>query len=272
MKRVAVPIVVTVTGSVPGPHSQQLSSAIITLQLFNCIVSSTVYPASRNPITESIMKTSDAASFTNLPIEVIFRIFFLLEVYDLHAISYLNKTCHAIYKQHLELDFECKAAGVVNGTREVDNGKKLEALRLREERWRTLDMSDCVTVRIPHHPSNLYDLASGFYVLGGVQGHSFFDYIERRTKFLRFTDLSSYRDDTASSNINDEGNDCNNNGIAGLLRKGADDSNWGLVKAADESVIVDFGLCVDEHDLIGLVEITLRCVCNISTKAYLRSF
>ncbi|KLO16088.1 hypothetical protein SCHPADRAFT_901780 [Schizopora paradoxa] len=194
------------------------------------------------------MRISNATSVTDLPIEVVFRIFSLLDVYDLLAVSSLNRTCHAIFEEHLQFYYELKAAGVINGAPLMDIGGKLQALRLREERWRTLDMTRHQTVDIPHDPSNLYDLSSGFYVLGGVQGNHFFSFIEKKTKYLRVANLFNYH--------KDDHDDAGNDATTELVGKKADNGEWGEIKANGNSLIVDFGLCIDEHDLIGVVEVT----------------
>ena len=205
------------------------------------------------------MSKSSPVSFPDLPIEVVYRIFILLDLNELHAISCLNKTCHAIYKQHLELDFVLKAAGVVNGSRLVDSAEKLRALKRREERWKVLDMSRSVLVKIPHRASNLYDLSAGFYVLGGVSGNSFFDYYAKRTKYVAFADLSNYDVDGSPEVSESVGN-----GEEELYTKKADSNKWGIVQADEGSVIVDFGLCIEEHDLIAMVEVTPWCVCHLN--------
>lgn len=171
------------------------------------------------------MSKSAPISLPNLPIEVVIRIFGLLDVYDLYAVSHLNKACHAIFKQHLELDFAMKAAGVVNGTREVTAREKLAALARREENWRKLNPSHVLNVNVPHLNSSLYDLSAGFYVLGDSAS----DFAGRGTYLLRYADLLKCETD-AGNNI------------------------WGIVEG--EGMIADFGLCIDEHDLIALVEVT----------------
>lgn len=200
------------------------------------------------------MIVSSSASFTDLPVEVIVRIFSSLGVYDLLAVSSLNRSCNAIYKEYLELDYELMAAGVIIGAPLVERDRRLQALRRREERWRTLDMTHRVPVKIPHRCSSLYDISSGFYVLGGVKVHTLFDFIERKTKFLQFTNLSNYNKDD-----NDGGSD--SDGSTELVGKKAINNEWGEIKAEENAIIVDFGLCIDEHDLIGFIEVTSRCVC-----------
>ncbi len=131
--------------------------------------------------------------------------------------------------------------------------RNLRALARREENWRTLDTSRVVTVRIPHFPSNLYDLSAGFYVLGDVVGNTFYDFIEKRTLSLRYADLSKYEAD-ASGRTDVEEEDENED----FAHWKANAEKWGIMKA--EGVIVDFGLCIDEHDLLGLVEVAQSAV------------
>ncbi|KLO12644.1 hypothetical protein SCHPADRAFT_941019 [Schizopora paradoxa] len=195
------------------------------------------------------MSISSSASFTNLPVEVIVRIFFSLDAYDLLAVSSLNKSCNNLFKNLLELEYELMAAGVTKGASSMNKDERLRALRCREERWRTLDMTHRVSVKVPHHCSTLYDISSGFYVLGGVQGPSIFDFIDKKTKFLRFADLSRYKDSNKNNGSDNEGTT-----HPGGERDTTDD--WGEIKAEENATIVDFGLCIDEHDLIGLIELT----------------
>jgi len=189
------------------------------------------------------MSTSIFLTFLDLPIEIIVRTFLLLDVYDLHTISHLNKTCHAVYKQHLELDFELKAAGVINGTREVNSQEKLKALARRERNWRSLIPSHIGAVKVAHCPSTIYDLSSGVYILGDASQNNY----RRSTVSLRYAELSKFEDSHEDISDDDTGDD------EELPQRTPAGSEWGVVEA--EGDIVDFGLCIDEHDLVALIEL-----------------
>lgn len=167
--------------------------------------------------------------FDLLPIELIEKILsFLSEPHDLTSAACLNGSIYKIIKDSVEIQYalNLKAHGMIDGDKSRSASEKLTELLRMEEAWKTLDLSRRVSVKVPHHPSHIYDLSGGVYLLGDCEQ----DTGTRETRSLRFYDLTRHRDGPVT---------------------GIREETWREMSIPD--TIVDVGLAVQELDLIGIV-------------------
>jgi hypothetical protein len=153
------------------------------------------------------------------------------------------RRCNTIYKEHLELDFELKAAGMVDGSACFSSQEKLKALRKQEENWRNMNLTHVASVKVPHFPTSPYIFKSGYYVTGGaVDGH---DSSTVMLQYLNVLNLNKEKlpdECDASDHFPDNHRE--------------DEHSWGFIQG--EGVIQAFCLSIDEHDLVALVELVPR--------------
>ncbi|KAH9925398.1 uncharacterized protein BXZ73DRAFT_49949 [Epithele typhae] len=96
---------------------------------------------------------------------------------------------------------------------------KLRLLKQQESAWQRLDFSKPVPVRLPFHPSSIYELSDGIFLLGESTSG-----LQTGTDIIRWTRLSA------------------------LSAGPTSDDNW--VRICVGAHIIDVGLSVQEHDLV----------------------
>jgi hypothetical protein len=107
-----------------------------------------------------------------------------------------------------------------NPTSPIPISERLARLRAREEAFGEVNATWKVSVSVPFPASGLYELSGGMFWLGEVN-----------RKALRYIELPSQP-----------------------AEEGAPPMEWGRIALpSKESVIIDFGLGIEEHDLVAMV-------------------
>lgn len=165
-------------------------------------------------------------SIQDLPVETIVRILLFLEYKDLLSIPCLNLFFRDLYEKFpvLQYSLALQIYGMTDSNPYLDARSKLEELERRERAWRVMDLSRKVTVKVPVKTSRVYDLSGGVYFLGDCKGS--IDSLGTHT--LRFYDLSP----------------C-------VSEMGLRDDPWPEISI--DANIVDFGLALNEFDLVAIV-------------------
>lgn len=157
-------------------------------------------------------------SFLDLPSEVIECILIHVHPRDLPACCLVNHFLHevatnSIFIQYIIALYTASAVGNPNSSLSIV--ERRERLKVREESWYNLAPTSRHTIKCSGFSTGgLYDLSNGIYVLGDVS----------RT-LLHYVYLS----DTSSV------------------------AKWHRFDPKDSRRIVDFGLSINEHDLIAVI-------------------
>lgn len=164
--------------------------------------------------------------FDLLPIELNEKILILLSPQDLTSAACLNGSIYKIIKDTVEVQYALSLMthGMIDGDKSRSASEKLTELLRVEEAWRTLDLSRRVSVKVSYHSPHIYDLSGGIYLHGDCEQAT----ETRETRSLRFYDLTRCRNVTAMH-----------------------EETWRRMSIPD--LIVDVGLALQEHDLIGIV-------------------
>ncbi|KAJ3484819.1 hypothetical protein NLJ89_g11951 [Agrocybe chaxingu] len=159
------------------------------------------------------------ATTTNLlqlPCEIILNVFNYLPLHDLQTCRCTNKALHILIRDSVVLQYKMAletAQAEDNPCSLAPYSEKLEDLRASEEAWSMVKPKFAVQIPVQHHPSGIYDLTGGAYLLGNI---------DRKTlHYLK------------------------------LPRTLRDDRSWRSVTV--DRTIIDMGLCVFEHDLIVII-------------------
>ncbi|KAJ7698177.1 hypothetical protein B0H14DRAFT_3529054 [Mycena olivaceomarginata] len=162
----------------------------------------------------------------DLPPEILAYIFTFLPNAALHT---ARQSCHflsAFITSSVELQYQMavEVAQVTdNPTSPIPISERLARLRAREEAFGEVNATWKVSVSVPFPASGLYELSGGMFWLGEVN-----------RKALRYIELPSRP-----------------------AEEGAPPMEWGRIALpSKESVIIDFGLGIEEHDLIAMVTFT----------------
>lgn len=125
-----------------------------------------------------------------------------------------------IIRYHLALN----AYGMIDGDSYEDAAAKLKELNRRERSWRQLSFSGLTrkTIPVPFHPSHIYDLSSGVYLLGQCKR----DFRIPKTHSLRILDMREALKSDASP-------------------------VW--PEFTVDAEIVDIGICLHEFDLLAVI-------------------
>lgn len=166
------------------------------------------------------------ASLSLLPSELLIDIFIRLSLPDLLSASCVNRSIYRVIKNSVELQYSLalQTYGMVDGGKSDPLGDKLKELLLMEDSWRTLSLSNSVSVKVQHNASHVYELSNGVYILG----ESAFSGDARETKSIRFFDLSGCK--TGSKVCEDV---------------------WPRITSPDR--IIDIGISLHEHDLLCMI-------------------
>ena len=105
---------------------------------------------------------------------------------------------------------------------------KLKLLIQQERAWSRLDFEKQTSVHLPFHPSSIYELSDGIFLLG--EGSASLS----GTNIIRWARLSSLADGMSS------------------------DEHWGRISVGAH--IIDVGLSVQEHDLVVVATECVRYV------------
>lgn len=160
----------------------------------------------------------------SLPTEILTAIFLHLGVADSYALQSVNRLFRNLYQSSLELQYalECQVASVDDNPRcQLSIASRLQMLRDRESAWRSLEPTSRKTVPVPHESSAHYDMTRSHFCLGKSP-------LKRSTLLL--------------SPVAD--------GVQFYSIQTPSDGSWSVVHAAG---LVDFGCCIDEHDLLACV-------------------
>ncbi|KAM6499884.1 hypothetical protein JOM56_005392 [Amanita muscaria] len=159
-------------------------------------------------------------SLLSLPHELVERILLLLATESVQKCRLVNRELNAIIQSSTVLQYlqACAAAGIIDNPRSpLSYAERLEALKKREDAWRTLKPVFETTINVDHQASSVYDLTAGTYLLG--------DHNLRDLYYCRLP--SSPQDNPRWIRIPCHGPEQNRSGI-----------------------IIDMGMAVYEHDLI----------------------
>lgn len=154
----------------------------------------------------------------DLPTELIERILILLPPLDLLSVNLTSRFFRNVVSSSILIQYviSLKLADVEDNPRSHHSVlERRDLLKKREEAWFNLTPTAKRTVDCNFVSSGLYDLVSGIYVLGDTSRTS-----------LHYIHLPQ------SSSLNPE---------------------WQIFDANDGRWIVDFGLGIEEHDLIATV-------------------
>ena len=156
--------------------------------------------------------------------EMIVHILSFLHYRDLHACRRANRALNKIIQGSILLQYsmQLQLAGFVdNPASSLVVMDKMVLLRQQERAWQRLDFEKVTPVRLPFHPSSIYELADGIFLLGQSPANPT---ITTGTDIIRWIRLSS------------------------LIDGETDDSKWGRIGVGAH--IIDVGLSVQEHDLV----------------------
>ncbi|KAF5376252.1 hypothetical protein D9615_008453 [Tricholomella constricta] len=153
-----------------------------------------------------------------LPPEIVVRILCFLDLAELASIIQADSTLHAYFKAFpiLQYRFATQAAQVEDNPRSTHGSvvtERLALLNSREQGWARLNFDFQRTIPVRHHPTGIYDLVGGVYLLG--------DDGRRRLHYCK------------------------------LPSTPADPTGWSHIDV--DCTFVDVGLNIYEHDLIAVV-------------------
>ncbi|KAG5640008.1 hypothetical protein DXG03_001795 [Asterophora parasitica] len=149
------------------------------------------------------------------PPEIFVPILCYLDLRDIASAARVNKLFHSYTKiQAVQYHIATQAALLAdNPSSKLDVSTKLGLLKSREEGWAGLSFDWCRTVKVEHEASNCLDLTGGVYVLGNAIENS-----------IHYFKLPSTKDDPVQ---------------------------WSRIDM--DHTIDNFGLSLDEHDLIAIL-------------------
>ncbi|KAJ4490590.1 hypothetical protein J3R30DRAFT_106448 [Lentinula aciculospora] len=168
------------------------------------------------------MKTF-ATQLTDLPTELIVLILSHLPASDLLACNLVNRPIYTVISNSVFLQYSIelyKACTLDNKSCTLSYLEKLEMLRRREEAWSNCKPTFDRVVPLNFTPGSVYDFSNAVYLLG--------DYTRQRLHYLH---LPKHPDEVPQ---------------------------WSVFPSNDNRHIVDFGLNLQEHDLIALVTAELQ--------------
>ena len=206
------------------------------------------------------------AKLLDLPAEIIIKILFYLDIVSTVSIRLSSKLLNDIFMDSVSLRYNnlLQVTGYVDkpnfvkqlevegqrtgpGSSSEENAlktktevftvtEKFSLLQGHEAAWSSLDLHRKYPIDVVHHPSNIYDLTGGVYVLGDAQD----DIITRSTRSLRYVNLDA-RVRIAEQAI-----------IDGSPRRRRTALSKAVWKKIDIGVdIVDVGFALAEHDLVA---------------------
>ncbi|KAF9074215.1 hypothetical protein BDP27DRAFT_1317499 [Rhodocollybia butyracea] len=159
---------------------------------------------------------------TELPPELLVYIFSYLSAYDLTSCAYVNRAFHAVISGSVFLQYSIqlfKSCALDNRNSHLSYSEKLRLLQQREESFNNCIPDFQIQVPLPFNPGSVYDLSGDVYLLG--------DNTRQSLQYLR---LPNTPDQTPQ---------------------------WSRLHSGDK-YIVDFGVNLQEHDLIALVTAEVR--------------
>jgi hypothetical protein len=159
----------------------------------------------------------------NLPEELIIHILSYLSLRDLVASLHSTPLLHAIFAHSAVLQYtlQCQIAGVEdNPASSLTVSERFKRLQKREIAWSNFTPDYRKTIEVPHHPSGIYDLTGGIYLLG---------------------------DNLAPG----EGTNAVNYVVLPGANPNEAETKWPRIDVGRD--IIDIGLALQEHDLIALI-------------------
>jgi hypothetical protein len=166
----------------------------------------------------------------NLPRELLIEILCFLDLSDLISCTLINRLLHTIIETSVNIQYRMNLQihGLTNNPAcSLTIAERLIQLEAREEAWKNLNINFRSTITVPHRASGIYDLSAGVFILGDAAD------TRLSTKSLMHLVLPSIGD-IGTDKIKPE---------------------WS--KIDPKTHVVDFGMGVEEHDLIAIVT---RCV------------
>lgn len=161
-----------------------------------------------------------AVLFTDLPPELLVSILSYLPVQALATCNYVNQTLRAVISNSILLQYKIalhKACALDNENCTLSYSEKLRLLKQKEESWSSCTPNFHRVVPLSFSPGSVYDLSGDVYLLG--------DHTRQRLQYLRLPhsneEIPQWRTFHSDENRN--------------------------------AAIVDFGVNLQEHDLIALV-------------------
>ena len=162
------------------------------------------------------------SSFLELSQEIIVHVLSYLHYVDLNACRRVNRAFDRLIKNSTQLQYsmQLQLSGYRNNPHSpLVLADKLKLLRNQESSWGCLDFGQETSIRIPFHPSCIYDLTDGVLLLGeSFSGRQY------GADSLRWAKLSQ------------------------ILSQGPGEDYWNVIDVGAH--IIDVGLAVEEHDLI----------------------
>ncbi|KAJ7701793.1 hypothetical protein B0H17DRAFT_1044692 [Mycena rosella] len=162
----------------------------------------------------------------DVPPEVLVHILGFLPLQALHACQQSSRFLHGFVTASIELQYliaRSVAQVTDNPSSTLPISDRLRMLRSRETAFTTANPSWVTSIPVPFQMSGVYDLSAGFLFFG-----------EDRRNALRYIQLPSERPP-----------------------EGAPPVEWGRIPVSSpQSMIIDFGLAIGEHDLVVIATFT----------------
>jgi hypothetical protein len=178
-----------------------------------------------NELRNGLLPATMGPPIWNLPPELLIRILSFLNLSDLSTCLDVNLLFRTLIRQSVLLQYLIarEAAGVDdNPNCKLDIATRLQRLNKREYAWSRFEPNFHSSVEVLHHPSGIYDLTGGVYLLGDGDGP------RPVTKGLNYVVLPSTETGMPSKEL-----------------------QWSRISVGRN--IVDVGLGLQEHDLIAIV-------------------
>lgn len=160
----------------------------------------------------------------DLPIEILTHILNNLHFIDLYTCLRLNHTVRALITNSVRLQYKisCGEAGVLDNPHcHLSIANRLSILRNREHSWRHFQYEYRILIEVPYLSSGIYDVTPSSYILGCAAADDPFTAVSLQAVVFPTGNKNSFQPD------------------------------WKEINAAKN--LVDFGTCLEEHDLIALV-------------------
>jgi len=168
----------------------------------------------------------DCFRLLDVPPELLVQVFTFLPNADLHSCRQSSRLLHDFIGSSVELQYQMAAevAQITdNTTSPIPISERLTKLRAREEAFGVVSPSWQISVPVTFQASGLYELSGGLFWLGEAQRQA-----------LRFLELPSQP-----------------------AEEGAPPVQWRRITLpSQEDIIIDFGLAIEEHDLIVIATFT----------------
>jgi hypothetical protein len=160
-----------------------------------------------------------ASQLLDLPAEILERILILLSPNDIGSCLLCNHFMHEVVQNSVQLQYiiALYKAGCEDNTRSsLSLTERCEILKRHEKLWLNCEPSFTQSIQVPFRIGGLYDLSCGLYFLG-----------DRSRRLLSYVRLPTH--------------------------PSQETPKWETFSLNDHRFMVDFGVSVDEHDLIAVI-------------------